>query len=440
MSKFNGFFDNFSKALGNPKGNLGDYAHASALYVRNNLRLTPKAGFLYHVVIKVNPIALGTLGNNVVNLLGKNEFSLLVSSVDLPRYDAAVEVKNVYNRKKLIQTRMNHQPCKLDFHDDMAGLTTLLWEAYYRYYYQDPNYAEVGADGQPSNSVPTAFYDTMYQGDLLNRNRYGLDRKKPTTAPFFDSITVNQLHPQNGESKYTSFTLINPLIASYNHDTMSYAESGFTSNNMTVQYEAVTYGRGFTKTDSPAGFADPAHYDVTPSPLSIEGGGTTQLFGKGGVVEGFTKVFRDAENGQVDLNTILTAFNTFNQAKNLDKSDVKSEFEDILLGGALSLIPGAVNGINNFLTGENKTATNSNSINTGNAAIFNVPKSQAISFLQTNKNAAQDFAFSQVYSPAANTGNLNDRKAAWNALPDSVKNGYVQQAINDFDNIKAKSS
>ena len=47
MSKLSGFFDNFSSALGNPKGNLGDYAHASALYVRNNLRLTPKHKFLY---------------------------------------------------------------------------------------------------------------------------------------------------------------------------------------------------------------------------------------------------------------------------------------------------------------------------------------------------------------------------------------------------------
>lgn len=442
MSKFNGFFDNFSAALGNPKGNLGDYRHAEALYVRNNLRLAPKAAFLYHVVIKINPVALGTLGSNVVSLLGKNEFSLLVKTVDLPRFDAAVEVKNVYNRKKLIQTQMTYQPVRLDFHDDMAGLTTMLWEAYYRYYYQDPNYSEVGADGQPSTSVPTAYYDTMYQGDILNQNRYGLDRPKPTTAPFFDSITVNQLHPQNGESKYTSFTLINPLISSYNHDTMSYDETGFTQNSMTIQYESVQYGRGFTKTDSPAGFADPAHYDVSPSPLSIEGGGVTTLFGTGGVVEGFTKVFRDLETGQLDLETILTAYNTYQQSQNLSKSGVKDEFQDILLGGALALIPTAVNGVNNFLSGGNKTATQSTQVNTGTGSnsIFNLSTSDAKRLLSTNKQAGYDFAFNQVFSPSQNTGNLNDRKASWNALPQSVKDGYVDLAINNYENLRNSAS
>ena len=56
------YFDNFSNALGNPKGNLGDFAHASALYIRNNLRLTPKVKFLYHVVFDVNRSALLELG------------------------------------------------------------------------------------------------------------------------------------------------------------------------------------------------------------------------------------------------------------------------------------------------------------------------------------------------------------------------------------------
>jgi hypothetical protein len=60
MSRFNGFFDNFSSALGNPKGNLGDYAHASALYVRNNLRLAPKVKFLYHVTFDINQNASST--------------------------------------------------------------------------------------------------------------------------------------------------------------------------------------------------------------------------------------------------------------------------------------------------------------------------------------------------------------------------------------------
>ena len=48
MSKLSGFFDNFSSALGNPKGNLGDYAHASRLYVTENQKLAPHQKYLYH--------------------------------------------------------------------------------------------------------------------------------------------------------------------------------------------------------------------------------------------------------------------------------------------------------------------------------------------------------------------------------------------------------
>ena len=77
MSKFNGFFDNFTSALGNPKGNMGDYAHASALYVRNNLRLAPNFKFLYHVVFDINQTALASLGNAAGQLLNKKEFNTL---------------------------------------------------------------------------------------------------------------------------------------------------------------------------------------------------------------------------------------------------------------------------------------------------------------------------------------------------------------------------
>ena len=104
MSKLSGFFDNFSSALGNPKGNLGDYAHASALYVRNNLRLTPKQKFLYHVVFDINPIALASLGQSAGQLLNKKEVNLLVRSIDMPGYSIDTDVKNQYNRKKIVQT------------------------------------------------------------------------------------------------------------------------------------------------------------------------------------------------------------------------------------------------------------------------------------------------------------------------------------------------
>lgn len=311
MSRFTGFFDNNSRA-----GTLADYAHADALYVRNNMRLSPKTKFLYHVVIDVNQQALASLGKTVQNLLNKREFNLLVETVDLPRFNVEIDEKNQYNRKKLVQTKIRYEPVTLIFHDDMAGLTTLLWEAYFRYYYQDPNYAKKNSRGQPDTTVPRAYDNTMYKGEEANKYKYGLDNNKTNSVPFFNSISVYQLYSNNSRPEHTAFTLINPLIANMSHDTMSQGENAFTKNTMRINYEAVVYGRGRTSVDEPAGFADPAHYDLSVGTFTNGKNNLSDLFTLGGLVNGISTVWNDVRNGQVDANTILTGIQTLQNIEN----------------------------------------------------------------------------------------------------------------------------
>ena len=275
-------FDNFTNFDTN-KGIMGDFTHASNLYRRNNFRLAPKVKFLYHVVIDVNPVALQSLGNNISNLLNKREFNILASSASLPTFDVNTDTLNQYNRKKVIQTRINYNPVNIEFHDDAAGLTTLLWEAYYRYYYEDGNYADQG-------TRPRAYQTGLYDSEPQNTYRHGFNRAGKT-YPFFNSITIHQLHHQNVDSHFTSFTLVNPLIAGWEHDRVDQADaSGTMKNTMRVDYETVLYDRGYTRDDDPAGFADNAHYDRSPSPYSSTGSTNTTTTG---VEDGWTKVFTD---------------------------------------------------------------------------------------------------------------------------------------------------
>lgn len=314
MSKYTPFFDNNSRA-----GTLADFAHADALYIRNNLRLSPKTKFLYHVVFDVNQQALASMGKTVQNLLNKREFNLLVESIDLPRFNVDVDEKNQYNRKKLVQTRIRYEPIQLSFHDDMAGLTTLLWECYFRYYYQDPNYASKNAIGQPNTNVPQSYYDSLYKGEESNTYRYGLDNNRSRHQPFFNSITINQLYSNNARPEFTAFTLINPIITNMNHDTMSQSDNTLAKNNMRIQYESVVYGRGRTKVDEPAGFGDPSHYDLSYNPRNSNDT-IGELFGLGGFVNGLNTVFNDVRNNEVDLNTILTGIVTLQNLKNLNNT------------------------------------------------------------------------------------------------------------------------
>lgn len=252
----NSYYDNLTSS---EKGDLSDYRHASALYLRNNYRLTAKPKFLYHVVLNTNYQALRSLGSSVSSLLNKREFNLLVQSADLPNYTVDVATLNQYNRKRLNQTKINFDPIGINFHDDMAGQTTLLWEAYFRYYYQDPNYNQ--------SDLRYSYSNNTYKGDTLNSFRYGLDKEHP--VPFFDNIVINQLYSNNGNPSYTSYTLINPLIITMQHDTVDQNENSLAKSTIRFSYESVKYDRDYSGPDSPAGFQDPSHYDVTPSSLSV---------------------------------------------------------------------------------------------------------------------------------------------------------------------------
>jgi len=298
------YYDNLTKQ-GNPKGNLADYSHASALYLRNNFRLTPKVPFLYHVVLDVNPLALQQLGTTVSSLLDKREFNLLVSQADLPSYNVDTDTKNQYNRKKIVQTKINYDPVNFTFHDDQAGLTTLLWEAYFRYYYQDPNYARKNTTSTPNTDVPPAYLNGMYTNEILNQRKFGLDRPRYLDVPFFNTITINQLHSQNTKPTFTSFTLVNPLIETIRHDTVNQEGQGTMQTQIRFAYESVLYGRGRTATDNPAGFADPAHYDVSPSPLQT-GEAIFEKQNEFNVLDRFFDVFFDQlfkQVGQTDIDT-----------------------------------------------------------------------------------------------------------------------------------------
>lgn len=422
---YNSYFDNFSSALGNPKGNLGDYAHASALYVRNNLRLAPKVKFLYHVVFDVNRNALLELG--LYDQLKQTEFNLLVESASLPSYSFDTSTLNMYNRKKIVQTKVNYDPVEIVFHDDNAGLTTLLWEAYFRWYYQDPNYAYLDADGNPSTGVPSAYYnDTVkhYRSSGFQEYKHGLDRVRQNNSPFFNSITINQLHSANNDSHYTSIKLINPMITRFMHDRVDQTATDFMKNTMTLEYEAVSYGRGITGTDRPAGFADPAHYDVTPSSLTLQG----------------------------SLNTSTTGWiNLFNQIAKLSNLELYG-FENII-AEQLAAEYGGQLGINsnNILFGvENNYVIGSIDTNfPGQATINeNIPtqlielqelqnsvltRRERIDALNNNAQLLDDVSFRQTYIPEilneGFSGNLNDMKTQWNLLSTTVKESYYQRTI-----------
>ena len=323
MSLFNGFFDNLVNGALSPKGDMADYAHASRLFVANQHRLTPKTKYLYHVSFNLNEAVVGRVLPGFTSKHG-NEVNMLVKSVDLPKYKIQVETKNMYNRKKNLQTRIDYDPVNISFHDDNLGIVTLMWEGYYRYYYRDGNYGSLDGAGRP-NQTSSAYSRLNTYENPEQYPRYGFDND--SYEPFFSSIQISQL----ARHEYTTYTLVNPIVSDFQHDTMdSSLGSEPAANQMTVLYETVFYARGGVEEgNAPKGFGVD-HYDNTPSPLSVAGGGSASLFGSGGVLSGAGSVFGDIASGNIGLGTIIKGVNTVKNAKELTSEGIRQEGFQVL--------------------------------------------------------------------------------------------------------------
>jgi hypothetical protein len=316
-SIFNGFFDNLVNGALSPKGDMADWTHAARLYTDDNFRLAPKNKFLYHATLNINENLINKIMPGWSNR-HSNEVNMLVKAVTLPKFDISVETKNKYNRKKNIQTRIDYGPVTLTFHDDNMGLTTQLWAAYYQYYYRDGTYGSRDGAGKPNQTARPYDRFNAYKGEAANSDRFGLDNDQ--YEPFFTSIQISQM----ARHQYLTMTLVNPIIESWQHDTLDNSASAEpVQNTMTVAYETVFYADGAVEEgNAPKGFAS-EHYDATPSPIAAGSG--TSLFGSSGVLAGGASVLGDIAGGKADLGTLLTAARTVNNAKKLTKEGIRNE-------------------------------------------------------------------------------------------------------------------
>jgi hypothetical protein len=329
-------FSNFLGGVLDGSGDLRDYQHASRLYVSNFYELAPKAGWIYYVVLNVNPALLTTDAISDTKFRAnlqawltkyKGTVGLLAKQVDLPKFTMQTEILNQYNRKVVVQKQLTYSPVGITFHDDMANATTDMWKHYYQYNI---------ADTVSKTNIDSKFQDTKYKDYVdTNNNFYGLSNGQKTRVPFFTSIDVYQLHKQ----RFTSFKLVNPVIKEWAHDQLDQTQGNkMLTSKMTVEFETVVYNTDATNrvTRQNPGFTT-THYDTTPSPLRIGGKGNNSIFGAGGIINGAGEVFGDlasiASGNASPLDILNTAIKGANLSKNVKKvssAGLKAEGYSIL--------------------------------------------------------------------------------------------------------------
>ncbi|NBR25024.1 MAG: hypothetical protein EBU08_14865 [Micrococcales bacterium] len=347
---------------------LKDYAHASKTFRTNGYELAPRNKFLFHVYFNLNTAEIPTL-KNIFSSSEQAELGLLIKTIQLPTYSLDTETLNQYNRKRIIQKRINYLPVSMTFHDDGGDLSRNLWYNYYSYYYKDPNQQygsasnQNGSIGQVANQPGFSYNsrdiyannrpvnDWGYIGEGYSQSNAGgpgvgsggdQSSGKP---PFFRDITIYGMD----QHKWASYVLINPLIKEWKHDQYNYSEGGgIMENSMTVEYETVKYYAGAiggSRADTNVkGFADPAHYDNIRSSLARPGS-TRTVLGQGGLLDAGIGIVRDLQSGNLTgvIGAIQKAGTTYNTFKGVNIRSVVNEEANASVKAVIrNSIPGAV--------------------------------------------------------------------------------------------------
>ena len=264
---------------------LRDWQHASKTFLPGSQGNAGKVKFTFHTWFEINDQAYQPP-------TGQN-YGLLVKQIKLPGFNIDVETMNQYNRKRLIQSKIKYQPIDITFHDDNMSQITAMWDAYYRYNYAD-SWNPVVDPFSTSPAIKNYNRRNIYDPSISGDTEYGYrgDARGPggdradggEKIPFFNNITVYGMWAGN----FIAYTLINPIITTFDHDTYDYADGGGTmQNRMTIDYETVLYNTGTIpkageeaesgEVDIP-GFAESYNYDGGTSPLAQGGSNPADVF------------------------------------------------------------------------------------------------------------------------------------------------------------------
>lgn len=215
---------------------IRDSRHAATLFGFTGTRLnsgTPRHKFQYFINIRFN----GAAGGFVGSFLGRgaqDRVAALVKTVTLPSLNVNTEVMNQYNRRRIVQTKIEPQNVSMTFHDTVDGRTLNLWEMYYEYYFRDGVATrKLGGAGVNMARFPHDTVRPRFEDDFgYNLQRVGTQRQ------LINAIEIFQVHG----GRFTQISLVNPTITSFNHDTVDYADrEGLLEFRLDIMPEAIVY-------------------------------------------------------------------------------------------------------------------------------------------------------------------------------------------------------
>tara|TARA_B100001093_G_scaffold271586_1_gene259557 strand:- start:739 stop:2055 length:1317 start_codon:yes stop_codon:yes gene_type:complete len=175
----------------------------------------------------------------------RTRISSLIRTSTLPEVQFTTEVKNSFNRKKIIQTGVELSDISMTVYDTIQNEWLTLFMKYYSYHYMNPrnkfngterDTAFMGGDThggyQKSNFGNQG--DTPAKGYQWNSNDFGMDLG--VTKNFFERIDIILYHGNKG----VQYSLFNPMMKGFSASEIDYSSSEVMDFKLDFAYENFT--------------------------------------------------------------------------------------------------------------------------------------------------------------------------------------------------------
>lgn len=221
---------------------------------------------------KLDAIPRQKMHYRISAIIGGNAYSqaddqmwMLTDAVTLPGHRYVTQTLNQYNRKRVVQTKMDYDPIQLSIVDTVDNSFLKLLIAYNNYYY-----GSLGGGGSLSKTINEFKLDTTVDADI----DFGYRPVRHDTKYFFEELVIHREFANEDQQ----VRIIHPLIQSISHDQLSYASGADAVRwNMSLEYEGIHYegfesGNAFASTNRNDPGATVQTAGATQSVVPIDGG------------------------------------------------------------------------------------------------------------------------------------------------------------------------
>ena len=175
----------------------------------------------------------------------RTRISSLVRTATLPEVTFATEIKNSFNRKKIIQTGVDHSPISMTVMDTVQNEWLTLFMKYYSYHYMNPrnkfegdsrDTSFMGGDTHGGYQAGKfgAQGETTGKGYQWSSNDFGLDLG--VTKNFFERIDLILYHGDKG----VQYSMFNPMMKGFSASEIDYSSSEVMDFKIEFEYENFT--------------------------------------------------------------------------------------------------------------------------------------------------------------------------------------------------------